>query len=601
MQKLRQESSTPTIKSLSPRPETKISYLRSPRLPTIGATQKISKKLLTEKTDSPVNILGSRTGKLKESPREKKKIIKTRFTMDEIAPVKISGSQSILEESMQDWTLITLRSEIENLKGRLEARVRNKQTKKIKYHQNVLISIEKSLKIDSSLESLYPSITSTDDSSYDDRERFSIQILTETIANIQNDLVKTQELLKRKEITDGFIRKERKEDLNGLSNENSNLKALIQELSRKIDKLKSDKAKLKQQCLQIKTESQELTERTGSALNELKLDLQEKNQECDQLKDLLFRNENSKKRLTESMKDLETNMIKNRNDYLKVEQQYELLKQKHQNLIEQLMTVEEKAKKYETTMRKLENQSVSIISLEQKHSEDTDIIKKLNKTLSRLERTFEVHRLEWRIKEENYQKSIQELLNQVENERVNAEKQVAETLKLKRNLSLRDSEESLSGFVRDEISRYASRLLQAETESTNNAIEVEKLRKTLNYYKDLIKNKDEIISQLEACSTPFKCEQEDKEIKEYEGKDQEIKECELRDALILVKAHLMCQNCSMEKSKILISPCGNYICQECKPQHNICPVCMEKYSNCTQCSLFESLDNLSLKLQTILL
>lgn len=126
-QKLRQEASTPTIKSLSPRPETKISYLRSPRLPTIGASQKVPKKFLNDKSDSPVNILGSRTGtsKVKDfpSPREKAKIIKTRFTLDEIAPLKISGSQSILEESLIEPTLSSFKGENEFFKFRLDLTV----------------------------------------------------------------------------------------------------------------------------------------------------------------------------------------------------------------------------------------------------------------------------------------------------------------------------------------------------------------------------------------------------------------------------------------------------------------------------------------------
>ena len=127
--KPRQEASTPTIKSLSPRPETKVSYLRSPRLPTIGASQKFPKKFLNEKSESPVNILNSRTGtsKIKDfpSPRDKNKtLIKARFTLDEIAPVKVSGSQSILEESMNEPTKSSIKGESEYFKYRFELSVK---------------------------------------------------------------------------------------------------------------------------------------------------------------------------------------------------------------------------------------------------------------------------------------------------------------------------------------------------------------------------------------------------------------------------------------------------------------------------------------------
>ena len=428
----------------------------------------------------------------------------------------------------------------------------------------------------------------------EEQENIILQGMIEALVSFKVEVGKLQESVKRKENNERILNKDRKDELAQVNSENSSLKGMIQELTRKIDKLRVSKAKAKQMILQAKSDSQELSERNETVMKDLKLDLHEKTQECDQLKDLLIRNENMKKRLGDNIKELETEIVRNRNDYIKVENQYELLKKRHQNLIEQLSVVEEKAKKYESTVEKLENQSVSLNTLELKISEDTDVIRKLQKTLNSLEHAFEMHRAKWRRKEESYQKSIQELLLQVEYERVNAEKQVNETIKLKKTLSFRDCEESLSGFTRDEITRYMNRLQQAEAESTNNAIEVEKLKKTLDYYKDLLKNKNEIICQLETYSATVKAEH----VKECET---ETKDYELRDALILVKAHLMCQNCSVAKSTYLVHPCGNYICNECRPQHNLCPVCMEKYSICTPCSLFESIDNLSQKLQKVLL
>lgn len=446
------------------------------------------------------------------------------------------------------------------------------------------------MKVESCLESLYLTANLNDLQSFDEQESVNLLALAEAVRDLKAEAARLQESVKAGSERTGA--KDRKDELALVCSENSNLKSMVQELNCKIDKLKVSKARAKQMILQVKVESQETNERIEAALKDLKLDLHEKTQECDQLQDLLTRNENMKKRLVDNIKELETEIVRNRSDYIKVEGQYELLKKKHQNLIEQLSIVEEKAKKYESTVEKLENQSVSLSTLENKLSLDTDIIKKLQKALNSLENSFEINRAKWKRKEETYQKSIQELLVQVENERINTEKQTNEAIKLKKNLSLRENEESLSTFTRDEITRYVNRLQQAEAESTNYAIEVEKLKKTLDYYKELLRNKNEIICQLETSSANVKTGQEC---------ENETKDFELRDALILVKAHLMCQNCSIAKSTFLIHPCGNYICDDCKPEHTLCPVCIEKYSICTPCSFFESLDNLSQKLQKVLL
>lgn len=127
MQKLKQESSTPTIKSLSPRPETKISFLRSPRLPNINPTQKLSKKYFSPKNESPMGIFEKkqykREGLELSSPKEEKKIPSGRFTLDDIIPLKMSGSQSILEESIHESNITSLKNEVDKLKSKLNTSV----------------------------------------------------------------------------------------------------------------------------------------------------------------------------------------------------------------------------------------------------------------------------------------------------------------------------------------------------------------------------------------------------------------------------------------------------------------------------------------------
>lgn len=459
------------------------------------------------------------------------------------------------------------------------------------YHQKILINLEKSLRIDSSLEGLYPSNVSTEDLSFTEKEQESIQLITETIQNLQNELAKAQDQLKRKE---KLTFKEIKDEIHSLTSENQSLKNYIQELNKKIDKLKNAKNRLKQQIQQIEKDFQDSLCKNEAQLTEVKLEIKDKTLEIDQLKEILNRSENQKKRLADSLKEMEMELNRTRNEHMKIEIQHEALKRRQQNMVETLTVYEEKARKYELTAEQLENQNLSLCSLELKHSEDADIIKRLKKNHESLQYTFEQHRQKWHSKEQNYQNHIQELLTQVENERVHTEIQIHENLKLKKTITLKDCDESLSGFTRDEVSRYVNRIQQAEIEVTNSAIEVEKMKKTIEYYKELVINKNEIINRLES-----QVQKSNKvERKESQIEDENV---ELKDALVVLKANLMCQNCLMEKSCFLVSPCGNFICKECKPQNKNCPVCEKKYEVCTPCSLIEILDNLCQKLQKVFL
>lgn len=598
MNKLKQDLPIKTIKSLSPRPETKISYLRSPRLPNINPTQKLSQKYFSPKCESPMGLLELKTYKRDGSeflsPKEERKTISTRFTLDDIAPLKISGSQSILEESTYDQNLTSLKSEVDTLKTKLNTSTIQFQTKKLTYYQKLLISIEKSLNLDSSLETLYSCPQSTEETIITEKEQESAQFIIESIKNLQTELSKAQEQLKRKE---KLSFKEKKDDTVPLQSEIQSLKNYIQELNRKIDKLKAGKMKAKQQIQQNEKDFQDIINNKEVEISDIKLEVKEKVLEIDQLKEILNRSENQKKRLADSLKEMEIELNRVRNEYMKVDIQHEALKRKQQFMVEQLSVYEEKAKKYEMTAEQLENQNLSLCSLELKHSEDADIIKRLKKNADSLEYTFELHRQKWHNKEQKYQNLIQELLTQVENERVHTEIQVHENIKLKKAISFKDLDESLSGFTRDEVNRYVNRVQQAELEVTNSAIEVEKMKKTIEYYKELVRNKNEIINRLET-ETVNQISPVSLEVKESRMEEENV---ELKDALVMLKANLMCQNCLLEKSYYMVSPCGNFICKECKPEHKNCPVCGVKYEVCTPCGLLGNLDDLCEKLKKVLL
>ena len=92
---------------------------------------------------------------------------------------------------------------------------------------------------------------------------------------------------------------------------------------------------------------------------------------------------------------------------------------------------------------------------------------------------------------------IQDLLEQVNIEKEKKMAQIAETAKLKRALTLRDTD-SVSNFSKEELNRYQQKISQQDKEFGEALIEIEKLKKNIEYYQCVLKNKDEIILKLES-------------------------------------------------------------------------------------------------------
>ena len=68
---------------------------------------------------------------------------------------------------------------------------------------------------------------------------------------------------------------------------------------------------------------------------------------------------------------------------------------------------------------------------------------------------------------------------------------------MKKALTIKETDETIGNFSKEEIQRYQNRLNTLETEVINSEIEIEKLNRNQEYLKNLIKNKNEIISKLE--------------------------------------------------------------------------------------------------------
>jgi chromosome segregation ATPase len=95
----------------------------------------------------------------------------------------------------------------------------------------------------------------------EEQENIILQGMIEALVSFKVEVGKLQESVKRKENNERILNKDRKDELAQVNSENSSLKGMIQELTRKIDKLRVSKAKAKQMILQAKTDSQELSER----------------------------------------------------------------------------------------------------------------------------------------------------------------------------------------------------------------------------------------------------------------------------------------------------------------------------------------------------
>jgi DNA repair exonuclease SbcCD ATPase subunit len=376
-----------------------------------------------------------------------------------------------------------------------------------------------------------------EDWTFAEQEKERLGKIKNYIAESLTELGKMHEMIKRKNFERQSLVEYREEAML-LSSENNGLKEMNRELSSQIESLRQQAAEMKKLAEDEKKRPQENLQKLVQELEKLKQKFGDKEEEVEQLKEFLSRNETSKN-----------------------------MKVKCQNLIEHYAKCEEKAKKYDFTAEQLTNQSTNLSTLELKHTEDQEVISRLTDNMGSLKYSFELQKQHWYKKERAYQNSIQSLLSQLESSKLSTEVYMAEALKLKKSLTLHNSDEAIGNFTKEEILRYQARLNQAELLTTNLSIEIDQLHNTHDYYRNLLNSKNEIISQLELKVQDLVSTTEDKK----QGLTDDHQE--IKDILAYLRSSMICQNCCDEKGTAVVYPCGHLVCDKCRPEQQVCSVC----------------------------
>lgn len=418
--------------------------------------------------------------------------------------------------------------------------------------------------------------------------------IAQNVSNLKKDLENAKEELWKKEHNEKEIIKEKNEIFNAFNQENTKLKDSLQSLLTKKEKLKQSKIKLQEELFEVKKKHQEEFLRSEQSLQSISKELYIQNAEIDIQKETINRIEHQKKRLNDDLNTLQTENIQIRNEHIKTELQYENLKIKYQNIMDTFTDVQNKAKKHDEIIEEIDKKNKLIEQLTTTVSNHDNIIEKLQKLIEQLKQALESQRQQFIQKEKSYEKTIKDLMEQINSEKVSKQVKAAEAMKLKKQLTLRENDDTLINVSKEEIMRYKTRLIEAETKAADMAIELDRMVKTENYYKDTIKNKNEIILQLE---TRF---ENSSSIMKNEKDDMAEKEKMIQQAIESLKKCFLCHNCKSNISSKVLIPCTHLTCDACMPNNDKCLICEERVLFSSAGSFLNLLNSLCSRFERII-
>lgn len=619
MNRSRISSAASDFKSLSPRPESHVSILKFTKLPHIASTQRLSNKYFLSNTESltPSSISEQKRKILVmdipfHTENHVNVLTKNKTGGQMLDSRRNSGILASEEESLKNYDEVSsLKKEIIIQKNQVKNSVFFTQASRIAFLENTIKDIEKSLTFNSELCENYPKININDEGDDAKVEKENVLKINYQVEVLKKEIEKAHEELKKKEMGEKEMFKEKNELISALSQENSKLKdAYItkylkilcsnfiyryahKSLLTENKVLKEHFSKLNQELNDTNTKLQISEMTSKQALDKITNDFILQTNELEQLKDILIKNDTQKRRSTDDLSYLEAENAQIRNEYLKSECQLESLKMKYKNLSDHLSLYETKAKKYDESLEDISNKNRLLVILNAKVSDNDSTIEKLRNYTEQLKQALESQRQQFLQKEKSYEKAIQDLTEQVNNEKVSKQVNAAEAIKFKKQLTLRDSDDTLSNVSKDEIMRYKNRLADAETKAAYLVIEVDRMMKTEAYYKEVLKSKNEIISQMES------------QIEIYIGNMKLAKEerSEIKDKVFYCVENLrksfLCQNCKESRCCFAVFPCQHLFCGVCMPKNSRCPLCGEGITLNSAWSFLENLDSLSSKIEEI--
>ena len=383
---------------------------------------------------------------------------------------------------------------------------------------------------------------------------------TEIMNSLKQELNNSQKTNKVHTQNQTRLKLQYETEIDQLTKENYYLEKNLENAGEKIRNLEAMKKGYVEELAEAKTKCQEALCNSANAMNGLKNELAERLQEVLQLQESLKRSENIRRKYCESVKDMEVenNMLKKQNATL--EKSYENLAKENKNLSK------------EQSAAKLENLKISGLSkeLEAVHNDNNALQAKCNKMegtvremqgiIDELRKEYDKNRFSWREKESAYENLLQELAEELSAEKEAKNVKITELKKIKKVLTLRDTD-SVSNFSKEELSRYQQKVLKQEKSNIDSSIEIQKLNKSINHYKNLLQHQSVIISRLES------------QVSTDTSRSEGPLFSSLERIIINLKDSLWCQKCKTNQSAILFFPCKHCGCAQCQSSQNTCPIC----------------------------
>lgn len=373
-------------------------------------------------------------------------------------------------------------------------------------------------------------------------------------------------------------------ELKSLKNQVSLLKTENLELVEELFKAKQEKSDLSQE---LDRTSREVIEFKLILDNQIKLlhdEIKLKDQDYENLKDQLKKSEFNRKKFVEAIKDLEVelNLAKKKNENLI--RSFEELQLKHDKNLEALSIEKQKIYLIDELKEEIENARYQVDMIKDENNQikiETQIAKE---SLDVVRKNFDNSRIAWRDKEIEYEKMIENMMEQVNSEKARTALQAAEAAKLRKTMTLKDND-SFNNFSKEEISRFQQKIIQLDKENGELTSEVEKLRKNIEYFSFLNKNKEEVIQKLESENTSLKFISSSS-IFDFSKTNLKLLETYIHDWMV-------CQKCKEGVSMYLSHPCSHILCSKCEPASKTCPICSHGLTHTTLFTDFNNLREIS--------
>ncbi|CAG9319737.1 unnamed protein product [Blepharisma stoltei] len=311
-----------------------------------------------------------------------------------------------------------------------------------------------------------------------------------------------------------------------------------------------------------------------------------KEAEIKELEELYKSSDSQRKFITESLRELEINNSqlteKLEISNIKIEELTDELNKLKEQAHQKEIQYEEIDKKAGKTAKWKDRTKTLIEENKELRQRNLKLEKNLGEAANKMEREKE------KVRNSEYQSEskIRELQIELNNEKNINTVHSQEILRLKSSQVLKEKESSKFNVSNDD-SRSQSRIQQLETDLAKFKEENDKLLKTQEYFKNLLSNKTQQITQLEIQIDEAKAEINNPQFKNLQLKFDELCLKEENIAKILDKikdmftafdAYLSCCVCSNTvEDAVAVDPCGHLVCTKCKDDGDInCPQCLQR-------------------------